>query len=89
MGLAIGATGLAGPTASAADAASDVPKLSLTAMLDSLAVSDIPERHKAAVPRPSEQFQNLNRVHELNRLNEPHQITDMAAPVAGLLGAVE
>ncbi|MGW0706214.1 hypothetical protein ACWD4G_09655 [Streptomyces sp. NPDC002643] len=89
VGLAIGVTGLTATTANAADAASDVTGLSLMSTLDSLAVSDIPERHKAAIPRPSEQLQSLNKVHELNRLNELHQITDLAAPALGLLGAIE
>lgn len=57
--------------------------------LDSLAVSDLPEDHRAALPRPSQQLKGLNQVHELNRLNELHPVTDLAAPALGLLGAIE
>lgn len=88
VGLAVGVTGLAAPMANAADATDALTKLGLTAPLDSLAVTDIPEKHKAAVPRPSEQLADLNNVREPKRLNELRQVTDMAAPVVGLLGAV-
>ena len=57
--------------------------------LDSLAVSDLPEERKESLPRPSQQLKSLNQVHEVNRLNEPHQVTDMAAPAYGLLGAIQ
>jgi hypothetical protein len=89
VGLAVGVTGLAAPMANAAGAADAVTTSTSMATLDSLTVTDLPEQHKDSVPRPSEQLAHLNRVHELNKLNEPHQVTDLAAPTLGLLGAVE
>ncbi|MFF0011063.1 hypothetical protein [Streptomyces sp. NPDC005374] len=87
VGLAVGVTGLAAPLANAADAAApEASPLSPIAMLDSLAVSDIPAEHKAEMPRVSAQ---LNKANDLYKLNELHQVTDLAAPVTGLLPAVE
>ncbi|MEU9733101.1 hypothetical protein [Streptomyces sp. NPDC048002] len=87
VGLAAAVTGLAAPLAGAAESkAPDTGSLSPMSMLDSLAVSDIPEQHEAAVPRPSAQLGQLNRVHELNQL---HQVTDLAAPVTGLLPGIQ
>ncbi|QFR01910.1 hypothetical protein F9278_43475 [Streptomyces phaeolivaceus] len=88
VGLAIGVTGLAAPMANA-DATAEATGLNPMTTLDSLAVSDLPEEHRAALPRPSEQLKSLNHVHELNRLNELHQVTDLAAPALGLVGAVQ
>jgi hypothetical protein len=86
VGLAAGVTGLAAPLANAAPAsAQDTGKISPIATLDSLAMSDIPLEHRAGVPRVSEQLQGLNRLHELGEL---HQLTDLAAPVTGLVPAV-
>lgn len=87
VGLAVGVTGLAAPLANAAEAAvPDASPLSPMAMLDSLAVSDIPAEHQARMPKVSEQ---LNKANDLYRLNELHQVTDLAAPVTGLVPAVE
>ncbi|UUU28866.1 hypothetical protein JIX56_02535 [Streptomyces sp. CA-210063] len=88
VGLAVGVTGLAAPMAHAG-ATADGTRFSPMATLDSLTVTDLPEEHKATMPRPSQQVKNLDKVHELNRLNELHQVTDMAAPAVGLLGAIE
>jgi hypothetical protein len=88
VGLAVGVTGLAAPMANA-DAVAEATQLNPMTTLDSLAVSDLPEEHRAALPRPSQQLKSLDRVHELNRLNELHQVTDLAAPALGLLGAIE
>ncbi|MEI5523109.1 hypothetical protein WB401_04845 [Streptomyces brasiliscabiei] len=88
VGLAAAVTGLAAPMANA-DATAEATGLNPITTLDSLAVSDLPEEHKAALPRPSQQLRSLNQVHELNRLNELHQVTDLAAPALGLLGAVQ
>ncbi|MGW0824566.1 hypothetical protein [Streptomyces sp. NPDC002845] len=88
VGLAVGMTGLAAPMANAADTA-DADKVNPVAMLDSLTVSDIPEEHKAAIPRPSSQLANLNQLNEVHRLNELHQVTDLAAPLMGLVPDVE
>lgn len=87
VGLAVGVTGLAAPLANAADAAAPTASpLSPMATLDSLAVSDIPAEHKARMPKVSQQ---LNQANELYKLNELHQVTDLAAPVTGLLPAIE
>ncbi|AVH54942.1 MULTISPECIES: hypothetical protein [Streptomyces] len=87
VGLAVGVTGLAAPLAIAAGSeARDPGKLNPIAELDSLAVSDIPAEHRGQIPRPSEQLAGLNR---LNDLNELHQVTDLAAPVTGLLSGIE
>ncbi|MGW3953599.1 hypothetical protein ACWEKM_22400 [Streptomyces sp. NPDC004752] len=87
VGLAAGVTGLAAPLAHAAPAsAQDTGKISPMATLDSFAVSDIPAQHRGEIPRVSEQLQGLNRLHDLGQL---HQLTDQAAPVTGLLPAVE
>lgn len=85
VGLAAGVTGLAAPMASAA-AAPDAGKLNPVAQLDSLAVSDIPAEHQDSIPQVSSQLKGLNRLNDLNQL---HQITDLAAPVTGLLPGIE
>ncbi|MFC8427770.1 hypothetical protein [Streptomyces sp. NPDC057253] len=87
VGLAVGVTGLAAPLANAADAAApDASPLSPIAMLDSLAMSDIPAEHRAQMPKVSQQ---LSKANDLYRLNELHQVTDLAAPVTGLVPAIE
>jgi TolA-binding protein len=85
--LAAGVGALAAPTAGAAETDAQAGSLSPIAMLDSLSVSDIPERHQDAVPRPSQQLNQLNRVP--SDLNQLHQVTDLAAPVTGLLPGIE
>ena len=90
MSLAVGVAGLAAPLANAADAAApDAGQLNPIAVLDSLAVSDIPAEHKDEIPRVSKQLAALNQTNDgLNKLNELHQVTDLVAPVTGLLPAV-
>ncbi|MFE9441882.1 hypothetical protein ACFYO2_23395 [Streptomyces sp. NPDC006602] len=86
VGLAVGVTGLAAPLANAADAAApDTGQLNPIATFDSLVVSDIPAEHKDEIPRISRQPAALNQVDELNEL---HQVTDLVAPVTGLVPAV-
>ncbi|UXY31502.1 hypothetical protein [Streptomyces sp. HUAS TT20] len=87
VGLAAGVTGLAAPLANAAEAsAPDNAKINPITMLDSLAVSDIPAEHRAELPRVSDQLHSMNRLNDLNQL---HQVTDLVAPVTGLLPAVQ
>ncbi|MDH6696096.1 hypothetical protein [Streptomyces sp. MAA16] len=87
VGLAAGLTALAAPLANAAEpAAQDSGKINPIAMLDSLTTSEIPAEHQARLPRPSAQLKQLNGLNDLSQL---HQITDMAAPVTGLVGAFE
>lgn len=61
-------------------------KVSPVALLDSLAVSEIPAEHQAQIPKVADQMKALNHLNDLQQL---HQVTDMAAPVTGLLPAVE
>ncbi|MER6346858.1 hypothetical protein ACWC10_35640 [Streptomyces sp. NPDC001595] len=88
VGLAAGVTGLAAPLANAAVADAPANQINPIATLDSLAVGDLPAEHKDALPRPSAQLAQLNKVNELNRLEELHQVTDLVAPVTGLVPAV-
>ncbi|WP_225828890.1 hypothetical protein [Streptomyces naphthomycinicus] len=90
LGLAAGVTGLAAPLANAAEAsAPDTGRISPMAALDSLAAGDIPARYRGQVPTVSEQTRALDRVHELDRLNELWQVAGPVAPVLGLVPAVE
>ncbi|MFE9603947.1 hypothetical protein [Streptomyces hokutonensis] len=87
VGLAVGVTGLVAPMANAADApAFKDGKVSPVALLDSLAVSEIPAEHQAQLPKVADQMKALNHLNDLQQL---HQVTDVAAPVTGLLPAVE
>ncbi|MEU0060479.1 hypothetical protein [Streptomyces sp. NPDC006334] len=86
--LAVGVTGLATPMANAADAPAG-GRLSPMTLLDSIAESDIPAEHRGELPPVSSQLNELNKVNELRRLGELHQVTDLAAPVTGLLPAVQ
>ncbi|MBK6018049.1 hypothetical protein [Streptomyces sp. MBT53] len=86
VGLAVGVTGLVAPMANAAEApAFKDGKVSPVALLDSLAVSEIPAEHQAQIPKVADQMKALNHLNDLQQL---HQVTDMAAPVTGLLPAV-
>ncbi|WP_089103488.1 hypothetical protein [Streptomyces hyaluromycini] len=87
VGLAVGVTGLAAPLANAADASAQHPgKLTALGMLDSIARSDIPAPYQDEIPKASEQVQGLNGVQKLGEL---HQVTDLAAPVMGLVPGIE
>lgn len=87
VGLAVGVTGLAAPLANAAEApAFQDGKVSPVALLDSLAVSDVPAEHKAEIPRVANQLKALNHLNDLSQL---HQVTDLAAPVTGLVPGIE
>jgi hypothetical protein len=81
VGLAVGVTGLTAPLANAADAP-DAGQLNPIAVIDSLAVSDIPAEHQDEVPRVSEQLAGLNQVNKLTA------VTDLVAPVTGLLPGI-
>ncbi|MEV6015439.1 hypothetical protein ACFYXJ_02965 [Streptomyces sp. NPDC002667] len=87
VGLAVGVTGLAAPMATAAGSgAHDAGQLNPITTLDSLATSDLPAAAQAQLPRPSAQLAGLNRLNDLNQL---HQVTDLAAPVTGLLPGIQ
>ncbi|GAP52553.1 hypothetical protein [Streptomyces azureus] len=79
VGLAAGVTGLAAPMTNAADAESRNP-LSPIATPDSLTVSDIPAEHKDKIRRPSSRPAGLNRLNDLNQLN---QAVGLVSPVFG------
>ncbi|KQX67515.1 MULTISPECIES: hypothetical protein [unclassified Streptomyces] len=85
--LAAGVAGLAAPMASAAEAPAG-GKINPMTTLDSLATSQIPAEHRAELPPVSRQLGELNKVGELEKLNELHQVTDLVAPVTGLLPAI-
>jgi hypothetical protein len=90
VGLAVSVTGLTAPLANAADtAAPDAGKLSPIATLDSLVLSDIPAEYKDEIPLASKQLAQLNRVNDLDELYQLHQVTDLAAPVTGLLPGIQ
>ncbi|MFR9787318.1 hypothetical protein ACL07V_01360 [Streptomyces sp. MB22_4] len=90
LGLAAGVTGLAAPLANAADAsAAHTGRINPMTTLDTLATGGLPAAQQARMPAVSEQLKALNQVSELDRLGELHQVTDMVAPVTGLLPAVQ
>ncbi|MEU9265071.1 hypothetical protein AB0E04_06385 [Streptomyces sp. NPDC048251] len=86
--LAAGVTGLAAPMASAAEAPA-TGKINPMTVLDSLAASQIPAEYRADLPPVSTQLRELGKVNQLDNLSELHQVTDLAAPVAGLLPAID
>ncbi|MER6440640.1 MULTISPECIES: hypothetical protein [unclassified Streptomyces] len=87
VGLAVGVTGLAAPMASAAaPQAPDAGRLNPITELDTLATSGLPAEHRGDIPRISNQLAGLNHLNDVNQL---HQLTDLAAPVTGLLPGIE
>ncbi|MGW2046389.1 hypothetical protein ACWCPF_14560 [Streptomyces sp. NPDC001858] len=86
--LAAGVTGLAAPMANAADAP-DAGRFNPITTLDTLAASQIPAEHRADLPPVSQQLRELKNVSQLEKLNELHQVTDLAAPVTGLLPEIQ
>ncbi|MBO7941117.1 MULTISPECIES: hypothetical protein [Streptomyces] len=86
--LAAGFTGLAAPMANAAEAP-DAGKLNPIAALDALSASQLPPESRGQLPKVSRQVSEVKNVQQLSRLNELHQVTDLAAPVTGLLPAVQ
>ncbi|MET7454134.1 hypothetical protein ABZT03_20055 [Streptomyces sp. NPDC005574] len=88
VGLAAGVTALAAPLANAAVPAPATGRLNPITALDSLAVSGLPAEQRAAVPPVSQQLAQLNQVNGLKDLGQLHQLTDLVAPVTGLLPAV-
>ncbi|MFG2728153.1 hypothetical protein [Streptomyces canus] len=83
VGLAVGVTGLTAPLAIAADAgAPDAGQLNPIAVIDALAASDIPAEHRDEIPPVSEQLAALNQVNKLT------EVTDLVAPVTGLLPGI-
>ncbi|MFM9441554.1 hypothetical protein [Streptomyces acidiscabies] len=88
--LAAGVAGFAAPMANAADVVPDDGKLNPIAMLDDLAMSDIPAEHRDEMPRVSSQVSEVKKLGGIpNELGQLHQLTDLAAPVTGLVPAIE
>ncbi|MEU9187407.1 hypothetical protein AB0D14_23285 [Streptomyces sp. NPDC048484] len=85
VGLAVSVASFAVPSAGAATVP-ETGKLDPVAELDSIAVSDLPAEHRDKMPKISDGIKDLD---QLNGLYQLHQVTDLAAPVAGLLSAVE
>lgn len=87
VALATGASALAAPAASAADAPGRLMQpVSVTGVVDDLAASPLPAEERAGVPSVSRGIHGLDG---LSKVNELHQLTDLAAPVAGLLPSVQ
>ncbi|MEV7322327.1 hypothetical protein [Streptomyces sp. NPDC093970] len=87
VGLAVGVTGLAAPLANAADTGAPHPgKLTALGVLDSVSRIGFPAEHRDEIPKVSEQLQGLDG---LQKLNELHQLTDLAAPAMGLVPGIE
>lgn len=64
-------------------------KINPVALLDSLAVSEIPAEYQARVPRVADQMKALNRLNDLQQLQQLHQVTDLVAPVTNLVPGIE
>jgi hypothetical protein len=57
--------------------------------LDPLATSRIPAERRCELPPVSRQLGEADKVTRLQRLNELHRITDLAAPVTGPLPGIQ
>ncbi|MFI5794431.1 hypothetical protein [Streptomyces sp. NPDC051677] len=86
--LAAGVTGLAAALANAAEAP-HTGRFNPMTTPDSLAANQIPVEHRADLPPASRQLGELNKVTQLDKLNELHQVTDLVAPVTGLLPGIQ
>ncbi|MFD7817238.1 hypothetical protein ACFV6E_30580 [Streptomyces sp. NPDC059785] len=83
VGLAVGVTALIAPTADAAGSGGQAPiNLSPLSLADSLSASSVPASHRAGLPTVTEQLSALKNLGQLN------QLTNLAAPVAGLLPGI-
>ncbi|MFF2847971.1 hypothetical protein ACFVT5_16880 [Streptomyces sp. NPDC058001] len=88
VALATGASAFAAPAATAAGTSQQVMEVpSVISRLDSLSASSVTPEHRAEMPTVTGQLGGLNQ--GVSRLNELHQLTDLVAPVTGLLPAVE
>ncbi|MFD4635213.1 hypothetical protein ACFVYR_28925 [Streptomyces sp. NPDC058284] len=90
VSLAAGAAALATPSAQAAAPPSpDAGKISPVAVLDDVTKIGIPEERRAELPTLASQLSGLNQLKKLEQLNELHQITDLVAPVTGLVPGIQ
>lgn len=83
MAVAAGASGIGLSTAAAATPDAPRPTISAADTLNDLATMAVPSEQRDKVPTVTSQLQNLNQVNQL------HQLTDMAAPVAGLVQGIQ
>ncbi|MFD9904422.1 hypothetical protein [Streptomyces sp. NPDC059063] len=86
VSLAAGAAALAVPSAHAAADTPAASKLNPVTVLDDLGRAPIPAEHQDRLPTVAGQLNGLNQLNELNQL---HQVTDLVAPVTGLVPAVQ
>ncbi|MCF3962873.1 hypothetical protein [Streptomyces fuscigenes] len=84
IALTAGASGLGVSTASAVQPVVAPQSISVADTLDGLTTAGMPANEKAQVPTVTGQLQG-----SVGQLSQLHQLTDMAAPAAGLLPAVE
>ncbi|MFI6050719.1 hypothetical protein ACIBCO_11605 [Streptomyces violascens] len=85
--VAAGAAGLAASTASAESPVDSLVKAADPATeLDAIATSDIPEEYRAQFPTTRDQLAGLSHLNDVNKVT---QVAGQAAPVAGLVPAVE
>ncbi|MGW0286316.1 hypothetical protein ACWDXT_24820 [Streptomyces sp. NPDC003236] len=86
VGLAAGFAGLAAPMASAADnSAAETGRISPMATLDSFATTGLPADQEGQIPKVSEQLGGLNQLGSSDGLGQVGRLTDLVAPVTGLL----
>ncbi|MGW1592108.1 hypothetical protein [Streptomyces sp. NPDC002386] len=86
VGLAAGFAGLAAPMASAAgNSAAETGRISPMATLDSLATTGLPADQEGQIPKVSEQLGGLNQLGSPDGLGQVGRLTDLVAPVTGLL----
>ncbi|MGX2998584.1 hypothetical protein JNUCC64_30695 [Streptomyces sp. JNUCC 64] len=88
VALASGVTGLTATAAAAAPALErgvEVP--SVIGEVDSLSTRGVSPQHRAQMPTVTGQVGTVRQ--GLSQLHQLHQVTDLVAPVTGLLPAVE
>ncbi|GAA3717754.1 hypothetical protein [Streptomyces tremellae] len=86
LALAAGATGIGVSTASTASAVGPLVQpqsISVADTVDDLSTASVPADQKAQVPTATQQLQGLGQLQQL------HQLTDLAAPVTGLLPSLQ
>nr|WP_069625821.1 hypothetical protein [Streptomyces niveus] len=86
LGAAVALSSFAGSAANAAGPAPLITPVNPVTELDALAASGIPAEQQAELPKVKNQLAGLSHLRDLNQL---HQLTDLAAPVLGLVPAVE
>ncbi|MEU9745836.1 hypothetical protein [Streptomyces niveus] len=86
LGAAVALSSFAASAANAAGPAPLITPVNPVTELDALAASGIPAEQQAELPTVKNQLAGLSHLRDLNQL---HQLTDLAAPVLGLVPAVE